>query len=69
LNLGLFILSGFTAEKFLQHATYALANFGAFQRHLTDTYVVNSLDACAPSLNLCLVHIASGCGVFEEQSQ
>jgi hypothetical protein len=57
------------SKKFLEHAAYALIDSGTLEGHLANTYVVDGLDACAPSLNLCLVNIASGCGVFEEQGQ
>ena len=55
--------------KGLKHAGDTVFNFCAFECCLTNTDVIDGLDALAPCVDLGLVDVTCGGGVLEEQRQ
>lgn len=53
----------------LELAADAALDFRSFERLLTNADVIECLDALAPCVDLRLVEITRGCGVWEEQRQ
>ena len=52
-----------------QHAGHAARNFSAFQRHLTQSHVVQSLDALPPCVDVGLIEVTRGYRIGVEQRE
>ena len=52
-----------------QHAGHAARNFGAFQCHLTQSHVVQGLDALPPCVDVGLVEVTRGYRIGVEQRE